>query len=191
MRRVLIHAIWGNGMADHIQHPVWLKTLDKVLVLLGLIGGGATLVFMVFVSSFNVIVMRKALSSPLQGAEDTLILSLVMLVAFAIPFGGRVAAHIEIEIFESRMSAGFARWSMIVMRAVASGLMLVMTYQLIHAGSMADKFGESTQQLLIFYEPFYYLLAFGVGLYVLVLTSDIFQLIKYRSIKQLDWGESL
>ncbi len=163
--------------------PAWLKTLDRVLTGLALFGGGATLVFMVFVSSFNVVVMRKVLNSPVQGVEDLLILSLVILVAFAIPFGGRAGAHIEIEIFESRMSAGFACWSMVVLRLVAGGLMLVMAYQLVLAGQKSTVFGETTQQLLISYEPFYYLLALSAGLYVLVLLSDAFQLLKYGSIQ--------
>ena len=148
-------------MADRIVFPVWIKTLDRVLAFLALLGGGAALTFMVFVSSFNVVIMRKALNAPIRGAEDLLILSLVILVAFAIPFGGRTGAHIEIEILESRMSPGFARWSMLVMRAVAGGLMLVMAYQLIHAGQKATKFGETTQQLLISYEPFYYSVGTG------------------------------
>jgi len=176
-------------MTDRIVQSVWIGTLDKILTILALVGGGATLAFMVFVSSFNVVIMRKALNSPVQGVEDLLILSLVILVAFAIPFGGRTGAHIEIEIFESRMSPGFARWSMLAMRIAAGGLMLVMAYQLVRAGQNATKFGETTQQLLISYEPFYYLLALSVGLYVLVLLSDVYQLVKFRYIEQLEWFE--
>jgi len=51
--------------------------------------------------SFNVLVMRKAMNAPVRGAEDLMVLSLVILVAIAIPFGGRTGAHIEIEILES------------------------------------------------------------------------------------------
>ncbi len=177
-------------MADPKELPFIIRTLDKILIGLALFGGGATLAFMVFVSSFNVIVMRKALNSPVQGVEDLLILSLVILVAFAIPFGGRSGAHIEIEIFESRMSPKFANWSMIVLRLVAGALMLVMAFQLLHAGQMATKFGETTQQLLISYEPFYYLLALGVGLYVLVLISDVYQLVKFDTVRKSGSGET-
>ncbi|MEP2533232.1 TRAP transporter small permease [Shimia sp.] len=174
-----------------IKLPIWIRTLDRALVILALLGGGAALAFMVFVSSFNVVIMRKALNAPIRGAEDLLILSLVIMVAFAIPFGGRTGAHIEIELLESRMSPMFARWSMLIMRLVAGALMLTMAYQLIHAGQKATKFGETTQQLLISYEPFYYLLALGVALYALVILSDIYQLAKYRRIQLLLWGEVL
>lgn len=130
--------------------------------------------------------MRKLLNAPIQGVEDLMILSLVVLVAFAIPYGGRTGAHIEIEIFESRMSKGFALWSMLILRTVACGLMAIMTYQLIHAGQKATKYGETTQQLLISYEPFYYILAVSIGLYVLVLVSDVAQLLQGGRVQLLN-----
>ena len=60
-------------------------------------------------SVWNVLIMRKALNSPIVGAEDLLILSLVVIVALSIPLGARTGAHIEIEVFESRMSAGICQ----------------------------------------------------------------------------------
>lgn len=120
-----------------------------------------------------------------------MILSLVALVAIAIPFGGRVGAHIEIEILESRMSVGFSRWSMLVLRLLAGALMLLMFWELIMAGKKATKFGETTQQLLISYEPFYYLLAGCIALYALVIIADVVQLITRGHITQIPLGNTL
>lgn len=172
-----------------MSHPGWLKLLDRSLTWTALIGGGVLLVFMTIFGTFNVLIMRKALNAPVQGAEDLMVLSLVILVAIAIPFGGRVGAHIEIEILEARMSPAFARWSMFVLRLIAGGLMLVTSWQLIEAGQKATKFGETTQQLLISYEPFYYLLAACVALYVLVLVSDAVQLATRGQVSQIQLGE--
>lgn len=174
-------------MAD----SVWLKTLDRGLIGAALIGGGAMLAFMTLFGTFNVLVMRKALNAPIRGAEDLMILSLVILVAIAIPFGGRCGAHIEIEILESRMSPGFSRWSLLVLRLVAGALMLLMAWELIAAGQKATRFGETTQQLLISYEPFYYLLAGCVALYVLVLLADALQLAVSGKLTQIGLGEEL
>lgn len=147
------------------------------------------LAFMTLFSTWNVLVMRKALNAPIRGAEDLMVLSLVILVAIAIPFGGRCGAHIEIEVLESRMSAAFARWSMFVLRLLAGGLMLVMARELVEAGHNATKFGETTQQLLISYEPFYFALAGCVALYVLVLVSDAIQLARHGKIRLISLGE--
>ena len=135
--------------------------------------------------------MRKLMNAPVRGAEDLMILSLVILVAIAIPFGGRVGAHIEIEILESRMSPAFARWSLFAVRVAGGALMLLMAWELIVAGQNATKFGETTQQLLISYEPFYYLLAICVAVYALVCLSDAHQLSRTGKIKQIPLGDAL
>ena len=168
--------------------PAWLDALDRVLIWAATIGGGAMLAFMMIFGTINVLVMRKALNAPIRGAEDLLLLSLVILVAIAIPFGGRVGAHIEIEVLESRMSPVFARWSAFLLRLVAGALMLLMARELVEAGRKAVEFGETTQQLLISYEPFYYLLSACVALYVLVLISDAVQLAVRGEIDLLRLG---
>lgn len=165
-----------------------LKILDQLLISSALVVGGSVLAFMTLFGTFNVIVMRKGLNAPVRGAEDLMILALVILVAIAIPFGGRTGAHIEIEILESRMSAGFARWSMFILRLVGGALMLLTAWELMEAGQNSTRFGETTQQLLISYEYFYYLLALCVFLYVLVLLSDAYQLATRGQINQIQLG---
>jgi TRAP-type C4-dicarboxylate transport system permease small subunit len=171
--------------------PGWINALDQVLIWIAMIIGGSMLAFMTLFGTANVLVMRKLLNAPVRGAEDLMILSLVTLVAIAIPFGGRVGAHIEIEILESRMSAGFAKWSMFAVRVVSGGLMLLMFYELIKAGEKATKFGETTQQLLISYEPFYYVLAGCVALYALVCIADAVQLVVRGKIELIALGDTL
>ncbi len=147
--------------------------------------GGTTLAAMTAYSVFNVLIMRKALNSPIIGAEDLLILSLVLIVALSIPFGARTGAHIEIEVLESRMTAGFAKWSKILVKALGAVLLVIMAWGLWHAGGSAAKFGETTQQLLISYEPFYYLLSISMAVYAMVLLLDIWQLLRTDKVVTL------
>ena len=165
-----------------------IKRLDTALTWIALICGGATLVFMTGLSVWNVLIMRKALNSPIIGAEDLLILSLVVIVALSIPFGARTGAHIEIEVLESRMSAAFAKWSMVFVKILGLGLLIIMSWRLWHAGQSAERFGETTQQLLISFENFYYLLAISVALYAVVLVLDIWQLIRSSKVELLNIG---
>lgn len=174
-----------------MSRPAYLAALDGVLTGAALLIGGAMLAFMTIFGTINVLVMRKLLNAPIRGAEDLMILSLVILVAIAIPFGGRTGAHIEIEILEARMSPGFAKWSLFVVRVICGALMLLMAWELVVAGQNATKFGETTQQLLISYEPFYYLLAICVVVYALVCASDALQLAKTGKITQIPMGDML
>ncbi|MGR3660238.1 MAG: TRAP transporter small permease [Paracoccaceae bacterium] len=175
-------------MENLSQKNAWLTKFDWFLTFLAFSIGGAALAFLMFLGVFNVVIMRKFLNAPITGAEDYLILTLVVLVAAAIPFGGRVGAHIEIEIFESKMSPAFDRWSMVFFRILGALLMGVMANQLVDAGGKASKFGETTQQLLISYEAFYYFLAFCIGLYAFVLLTDALLLIGGRKPDQISIG---
>ena len=66
--------------------PGLIRVLDKILTWLALILGGATLLFMTVFSVTNVLIMRKALNNPIVGAEDLLVLSLVVIVALLYPW---------------------------------------------------------------------------------------------------------
>ncbi len=162
--------------------------LDRPLIWISLVFGGATLAFMTFFSVWNVLVMRKALNAPIVGAEDLLLLSLVVIVALSVPLGARTGAHIEIEVLESRMSAAFAKWSMVFVKLLGVALLATMAWRLWHAGQTAVKFGETTQQLLISYEPFYYMLAISVGVYALILLVDIWRVILSHKVPVLKVG---
>ncbi|WP_323771700.1 TRAP transporter small permease [Antarctobacter sp.] len=172
-------------MTYNRKAPGLTGLLDAVLTWVALIGGGLTLAFMTLFSVWNVLIMRKALNSPIVGAEDLLILSLVVVVALAIPLGARSGAHIEIEVLESAMSPGFARWSMVFVKLLGLALLVIMAQQLWHAGDSAVRFGETTQQLLISYQPFYYALAISVALYAVVLVLDIIRLARGGAITTL------
>ena len=172
-------------MEDQPESSGIFYHIDKLLIWISLIGGGAALIFMTAFSVWNVLVMRKALNAPIVGAEDVLILVLVLVVALSIPLGARTGAHIEIEVLENRMSAAFAKWSLILVKLLGVALLLTMAWRTWHAGQSASRFGETTQQLLISYEPFYYVLAVSVALYALVLLIDIWQLLRNRRIPKI------
>ena len=172
-------------MSDATKATGLLGGLDKILTWISLLCGGFALAFMTGFSVWNVLIMRKTLNTPITGAEDILILVLVAIVALSIPLGARTGAHIEIEVLEAKMSAAFAKWSMIVMKCLGIGLLLFMAWRLWHAGQSAGRFGETTQQLLISYEPFYYLLSASVGLYAVVLVLEIGQLLKSNQVVRL------
>ncbi len=172
-------------MSGEGDAPTLIKWIDRALTWLSLILGGITLAFMTGYSVWNVLVMRKALNSPIQGAEDLLVLTLVVIVAVSIPLGARTGAHIEIEVLESKMSATFAKWSMIFVKILGVALLLTMAWRLWHAGTSAVRFGETTQQLLISFGPFYYALAVSVALYAGILILDIWQLLRNRKVSPL------
>jgi len=174
-----------SSKSEPYSLPAPLRMLDTALKWIALILGGVTLGFMTLFSAWNVLVMRKGFNSPVSGAEDLLMLALVAIVALSIPYGARTGAHIEIELLESRMSRPFSKWSLVIVKVFCAALLWVSARQLWHAGQSAVKFGETTQQLLISYEPFYYMLAVSAFLYAIVLLTDIWQLLRSGRVETM------
>lgn len=164
---------------------------DTLLVWSALILGGSALAFLTIVGAVNAVVMRKLLNAPMTGTEDLASLAMVILVAVAIPFGGRVGAHIDVEVLEPYFSHRFSRWSSVFLRCLGACLMGLMAWQTAEAGRSAVRFGETTQQLLISYEPFYYLLSACLAIYALILFWDAVQLIRHGKITHIQSGDGL
>ena len=61
-----------------------VKRLDSFLTWVSLIGGGLALASLTLLSVFNVLIMRKALNSPIIGAEDVMVILLITIVALSI-----------------------------------------------------------------------------------------------------------
>jgi len=154
----------------------WDRALSRVVF----IAGGATLAFMTLLSTFNVLIMRKALNDPIRGAEDLMVLALVTVVAIAIPFGARTGAHIEIELLEPYMKRRFANLTLALMKLIAIGLVAILSWQLWKAGGEAARYGQASQQLVISFGPFYRVLAVSTAVYAVTLAVDFVRLVTGR-----------
>lgn len=161
------------------------RRADAALQVVSLTLGGLALAGMTLLSVFNVLIMRKALNNPIQGAEDILILALVFVVAISIPYGARNGAHIEIEMMDPYMSPLVSRLSLIFVKTVGVAMLAIMSWRLWESGHAATQFGETTQQLLISFEPFYYLLSVAVAVYAMLLISEIVHLLRGGDVHHL------
>lgn len=165
------------------KHIPGLSQFDFAIEKLAIFIGGVLLTFITLLIVVNVLVMRKFLNAPIQGAEDTLILALIALVALSIPFGGRIGSHIEIEVVTELMGQRATRICLIITRFIGAVFIACMSWQLGIAGAKAERFGEVTQQLEISYEYFYYGLAVCFALFSVAQLFDIVQLIRRGKIK--------
>ena len=178
-------------MEDDIPIKKVVAGLDRVLTWVSLIGGGLALAGLTLLSVFNVLIMRKALNSPIIGAEDVMVLLLITIVALSIALGARTGAHIEIEVLESQMSAAFAKWSYVFVKSLGVVILVIMCWRLWHAGGTAERFGETTQLLLVPYGPFYYMLSVSIAVYAVVLFLDIWQIVQSGEAPKMKVGGEL
>ena len=163
-----------------------LARIDRLLTWSALVLGGLTLTFMTVLSTVNVLLMRKALNDPIRGAEDLMVLSLVVVVALSIPFGARSGAHIEIEMLESYLNPRFSRFSYAVMKLIGTIITALLAWQLWLAGGQAGRFGESSQTLVISFGPFYRILSVAIAIYAIVLILEFIEAVRGRELTGIE-----
>ena len=163
-----------------------LRGLDRVLTWLALAVGGATLVFMTVLSTVNVLVMRKALNDPIRGAEDLMVLALVLVVAVSIPYGARTGAHIEIELLDEYLPRRLRAVTLPLVKVLAIVIVSLLSWQLWLAGGSASRFGEASRELVISFGPFYRILAAASAVYAFVLVLELIAMLRGRPLARIE-----
>ncbi len=148
-----------------------LGIVDRVVLFVALWIGGPVLCFMVLVTVVDV-TLRYVFNSPIFGAEDYSSLSLSIVFATAIAYSGRTGGQVAVELFTNLMKPSVTRWTNLIVRLASLAMLGVLCWQLVLAGTNASIYGETSFALLIPFEPFFYILAVSMFLYVLVLLDE-------------------
>jgi TRAP-type C4-dicarboxylate transport system permease small subunit len=148
-----------------------LAIVDRLTRAVALYCGGVLLFVLMGIIVVDV-TGRYVFNSPLYGSLDLSITFLVLIVAAAIAYGGRTGAHVTADIFKTLLGAWFEWINGILMKLFAAVITAVWCWRLFVTGRTAARLGESTLLLDIPFEPIYFALGVGVGLYSLVLFTE-------------------
>jgi TRAP-type C4-dicarboxylate transport system permease small subunit len=135
-------------------------------------GGGLTLLGLVGLTVADV-VLRYGFNAPLFGARDVAKLLLLAMVALSTAYSARTGGQVAIELFGSFMGPRMRGASEVCVRAAGIAMLLALAWRLGVNGASAGRFGEASLALGIPFKAFYWLLAFGMLLYALVLAVEI------------------
>ncbi|MDF1592711.1 MAG: TRAP transporter small permease [Desulfobacterales bacterium] len=149
-----------------------LDRLDRIVRSTALWGGGLMLVGLMGLTVVDVI-LRYLFNAPIYGARDVAKLILLVMVALSVAYSARTGGQISIEVFSAMMGPRLLRWIEVLVRFVATAMLLVLTWRLWHSGQNAGRFGEASLALQIPFKPFYFILAVGMLLYAAVLIAEI------------------
>jgi TRAP-type transport system small permease protein len=128
------------------------------------------------------VVLRYFCNAPIFGARDLAKLLLVAMIALATAYSARSGGQVAIEVF-SRFLGRRGLWAInIGVRGGAAIMLAILAWRLAASGLSAGRFGERSLTLAIPYAPFYFLLAFGMALYGLVLLAEISLLLQGEEI---------
>ena len=150
-----------------------LDRIDRVVRPVALYFGGFVVIALTLLTVVQVGFLY-VLNSPINGADDLAQLLLVSVVAFSVAQSGRTGGQVAVEILGTIGGPNMTRWTDILVKVLGVVILVILTLKLIDNGNHAADFGEATLTLLISFGPFFYLLAFGMALYAVVLVFEIY-----------------
>lgn len=147
-----------------------LATVDRAVGWLARIGS-ITMVALVVLTGIGVF-FRYIVNDPINGLGDILGLTLSITVACSLAYGGRVGAHVAVDVLGMVGGRKVTRWTDALVRILGIFIVGVAVYALIKNGLCGILCGFLTSSLAIPHEPFYYFLAFGLSAYGVVLVAE-------------------
>lgn len=148
-----------------------LTTVDRAVGWLARIGS-VTMVALVVLTGIGVF-FRYIVNDPINGLGDILSLTLSVTVACSLAYGGRVGAHVAVDVLGMVGGRKVTRWTDALVRILGIFIVCVAVYALIRNGLCGILCGYLTSSLAIPHEPFYYFLAFGLSAYGVVLLAEL------------------
>ena len=159
-------------MSDPQQVPDrGLSSVDRAVGWLARIGS-VTMVALVVMTGIGVF-FRYIVNDPINGLGDVLGLTLSITVACSLAYGGRVGAHVAVDVLGMVGGRKVTRWTDPLVRVLGIFIIVVAVYALIKNGLCGILCGFLTSSLAIPHEPFYYFLAFGLSVYGVVLLFEL------------------
>ena len=161
-----------------------LALIDRIVRAVALYCGGVVLATLMIVIIVDV-TGRYVFNAPLYGSLDLTVVLLVLAVSCAIGYGGRTGAHVTADMVTTVIGPRFEWVSAIVIKTMAAAITALWSWRLFVTGSTAGRLEESTQLLNIPFQPIYYALGVGIGLYSAVLLAELMVLVRTGAVPLL------
>ena len=162
-----------------------LVIIDHVLRPIALYAGGLSVIALA-VLIVTAVIFRYVFNSPIFGADDFNQIFLVFTIAFAVAYSGRKGGQVVVEILGFVTGPKITRWTDILVKVIGATMMAILVWKLIENGINAAEFGETTSSLEITLQPFFWVLAFGMALYGIVLVFEALAELRDRAINELE-----
>ena len=154
-----------------------LVLIDRCIHPITLYMGGAALIGLSLITVIAV-VFRYVFNAPIFGADDFNQIFLMTTVALSIAYSGRKGGQVVVEVLTIVSGPRFTRWTDIFAKLLGAAMMCILVWVLVESGIDAAEYGETTRSLEITLQPFFWILAFGMALYGIVLFFELLALLR-------------
>ncbi len=153
---------------------ILLKTLDRVVKVLRLIGSVA-LVGMMMLTSVDV--LMRGFGRPIFGAVDMVGLMAVVVLACAMPYTHEAGGHVGVDLLVQKLDPRSQAIIDSITSFISLCLFALVAWQMwLYAGELSTK-GEVTMTVQIIKHPFIYLVSVCFGVLCFALVMDIIRFI--------------
>ena len=159
-----------------------LIIIDRFIHPITLFAGGTALIGLSLII-VTAVIFRYVFNSPIFGADDFNQMFLMATVAFSVAYSGRKGGQVVVEILTIVSGPSFIRRTDICVKFLGTVMIGFLVWVLIESGVNAAEYGETTRSLEITLQPFFWLLAFGMALYGIVLLLEMIALIRGRDLE--------
>ena len=151
----------GTGKLEELS-----RVLGGGVRMLALAGGVMLLGLMVL--TVVAVTLRK-LNYPIVGTQDLSEAGLITVVFFAMAYSGWTGGHIAVDLISGVLKGNRLRILDTVVRSCCGAFFVVVAWQSVRQGLDALEFGDGFNLIDMPHYPFFFVVAFGSGLYALVL----------------------
>ncbi len=129
---------------------------------------------MVFLVGLTVVSVfwRYLLNDPIFGITDLSRMSLAVIVAGALAYGGRLGGFVHVDILAVVGGRKVTRYTDIAVRLSGIAILALATYSLREEARCGFECGEFTDNLEIVHTPFYWLMAAAMAIYTLMVVCE-------------------
>ncbi len=110
------------------------------------------------------VVWRYGLNNPIFGIEDLSIITLTIVVAGAVAYGGRTGAHVSVNLLTYFAGRGVTRYTDAAMRTLTVAICALAVWGLFTRACGMEK-ACITGNFSIVHRPYYYVLGVAMGIY--------------------------
>ena len=158
-------------MPDRSPAEAGLAWLDRCSAVLAVVG--AVAIVLLVALTVVAVVFRYLLDDPIFGIDDLSQVGLSLAVAGSIAYGGRVGAHVHVDVLHMVGGRKVTRYTDILARAIGAFIVGLTAYALVEQGLCGTRCGHFTPNLVIPHLPFYLVLAAAMAIYAAVLALEL------------------
>ena len=153
----------------------WSRKLDQATTITAWAASSCLILMMLII--FISVVLRYAFNAPILGSNEMIQSVSIALVMLSMPFCTHNEGHIKIDILDGAIGEKGRFFGDVLARIITLIILSFVNIRVWHKLTDAFEYSDATNMLAILVWPFYGLILFGMGFYLLIILVQLILLL--------------